>query len=432
MARLLAVALAVSAVWTLANAAVLLVADLPPGYPAIRYAAQIARWFAGNYLGCLTLAPAALFAYGHLRGGRLRWRRPAPWRRPFVRASLLALAAVAALAAAAAWVREDALGQAAQLSIWVPVVWLALRYGAPGAAVGGLGASVGVALTTPALNDPATLRAEILLAFVTSTVLLFGDRIAQLASLGRQARREASRLRGLARNAVALGEAQMRLASEAVDLVRETVRESEERVLDRFHAVWPEADGREFKRRNLMTLKHLYEVSDGLHSVTLRECGLVMALDIGSIWESLHTAGVAYACDTGRLDVAGLDEAMQATVYRLACEVASYLCANHGIYGLELVLRSGAYGGRRWVLLQARASLVPGISPRLHAALPHRLGGHGMGLRAIRDKAEIYEGALRVRRGEERMRLSVLLHPPGEERAAPPPGRRGRAASPFN
>lgn len=131
----------------------------------------------GAYLGALTLTPTVLALrerFLALGGQPLSVTRI--WRSALLRDVLgWVLPAMATLTWIAVHTQDEALQQAARLALIGPVLLLAWRHGWHGTAVGGMAASIALAITAPGLlADPATLRVQAILALVVSGGLLVG------------------------------------------------------------------------------------------------------------------------------------------------------------------------------------------------------------------------------------------------------------------
>ncbi|KRE90805.1 hypothetical protein ASG87_01325 [Frateuria sp. Soil773] len=410
----MACTLAVSAVWTLAYVVTLSTARVPASLEPIDYGVEAARWFIGNYLGILTLVPLVLLA----------WEQRAKWmakpRAGFARAmqSPLALETATFVLPALAmlvWLGLAAPGESsrslARLLMFAPVVWLALRHGWYGAAIGVTAASVSVSLTMPALYDPTTLRAEVLVAFAASSMLLFGGRIAVLRRQAGPEGRGGHPL-ALARRIQAQCEAQLRQGALGVESVSSTVHATEELLFDRLREYRPLIDTRELRRRTTLTREQLFQLADGLYPASLREYGLVAALRHGGLARALNAHRIGYWCQM-RGAIQQLSEPLQLTLHRLVCEGASYLCARHSVQDVTVYLRHGQRDGWQWVVVRIDAlfSDDPGLQIR-GESLAQRLAATGLGVEAIRDRAALYEGVTHVRSSAHGECISVLLREP--------------------
>ncbi|MFC5436835.1 MASE1 domain-containing protein [Rhodanobacter umsongensis] len=413
MGAVLICTLAVSALWTFMNMAALSVAKAPSGFPPINYSVEAARWFIGNYLGILTLVPLVLMVWEG------RAKRAASWRMGLERAlrGRLAIEVAAFVVPALAllvWIGLEASGegsrQVARMLMFLPVVWLALRHGWHGAAIGGTVASVAVVLTMPELYDTSTLQAEVFVAFAATSMLLFGSRIAVLHQQKGQGSELAGRSLDLARRIQAQCEAQLRQTSVGIELISETIHATEELMFERLRQTRVTVDPREFRRRTTVTREQLFQLADGLNPVTLREHGLVAALRRGGIARALNTQRIGYWC-AARGGIDQLSSPVQLALHRLVSEAITYLCSIHSVGDLTVRLRSGRHAGRRWAVVRIDAlfSADPGLRVR-GGPLLHRLAATGLGIDAIRDRAALYEGTVKVHASAHGECISAMVY----------------------
>lgn len=131
----------------------------------------------GAYLGALTLTPTVLALHERfLALGDQPLSAARIWHSALFRDVLgWVLPTLATLTWIAVHTHDDGLQQAARLALIGPVLVLAWRHGWHGTAVGGMAASIALAITAPGLlADPATLRVQAILALVVSGGLLVG------------------------------------------------------------------------------------------------------------------------------------------------------------------------------------------------------------------------------------------------------------------
>lgn len=147
--------------------------------PNTGFVGYLCAYFLGAYLGALTLTPTVLALHERFRalGGK-----PVTVSRIW-RSSLLrdTLAWVLPSLVVLAWLTMDAgqegLRQAARFALVAPVLVMAWRHGWHGASVGGMCASIALAVVAPGpLADAATIQVEAVLALVVSGSLLVGVR----------------------------------------------------------------------------------------------------------------------------------------------------------------------------------------------------------------------------------------------------------------
>jgi signal transduction histidine kinase len=100
-------------------------------------------------------------------------------------------------------------------------------------------------------------------------------------------------------------------------------------------------------------------------------------------------------------------------LYRLASEAIALACAKRNISGVRLLLRSGAFGARRWAVLciDSRVDYERLSRVRWDELLP-ALGGSGLGLGALKDRAMVFGGRVRIRSLAQGSRISLILFDP--------------------
>ena len=412
MNTLLLCSLVVSLIWAAVNMATLVSMRLPTDY-TIRYGAVAGRYFLGNYLGVLTLVPLILLIREELIVTPIRqlWARMSESRLALDSVSLLlpSLALLVWLGSGAGDAR-----QAARVAMFLPVAWLALRHGWRGAAVGGTAASVAVVFTMPSVYDNGTLQAQVFIAFTITTMLLLGARIASLHQREQQERTGARMALAMAQRNVYLGEMQLRQTSFALEQMSRTIESTHNQLLGRLRFLLPGTDGRQYYRQAASTEQRMYRLADRLYPLAWSERGLPAALREGSIPRALDEAGIAYWCEIGGGDLSQLSTSVHLALYRLACEAIACACAERNIGRIDLRLRGGIFGGRRWAVLRVDSYAEEGASSRVRwdGLLPI-LGGSGLGMAAIEDRVGVFEGKARARRLVGGQRVSLMLFDPG-------------------
>jgi two-component system, NarL family, sensor histidine kinase UhpB len=191
MGLILAATLVCAVITMGANALVLSTVSMGDGSPAPAITLPILlAWLLGCYLGALTLTPLILAIrerVATLPGGVVTWR--AVRESPLLRDALLFVVPCLALLLLVSGGASDDNGllTCVRFGMVVPVILMTLRHGWHGAAVGGMLASVAQASTSFHLQDPSMIRAQAVLAFVASTALIFGVKIAQRIAAARAA-----------------------------------------------------------------------------------------------------------------------------------------------------------------------------------------------------------------------------------------------------
>lgn len=157
---------------------VLALRHTPGKWPDIVAADYFFAYLLGAYLGALTLTPVILALRERLRalqGEPLTVT--AIWRSPLLRDTVWwVLPALAALVWTAQATHHDGVRLVVRLALLWPVIGLAWRHGWHGAAVGGMAASVALAMTAQGPLDPATIRVQVLLSVTLSIALWTGAR----------------------------------------------------------------------------------------------------------------------------------------------------------------------------------------------------------------------------------------------------------------
>lgn len=413
---LLLCALLVAAVLSINSLALVMTARLPSGYPPLDAISLSAKWMLGNYLGILTITPLSLFVYQelHLTGWTDIKRKVAESRlTPDVICVLLPMLVFLV------WVGVNAApdGQVrkiVQFAMFLPVVWLALRHGWHGAALGGAGASVAILGLMPHRYDVDTIQAEILIAFVISTMLLMGARIAVL-DLSRRSEREDLRMAlALAQRNAHMGEMQLRMTSQTLEQIGLAVHSVCMTMTDRFRLPNGVTEDRSYQHIALAAKDQLFGLADSLYPAGWQEKGASSALREGQIPRILDKAGIKYWCDI-RCALGQLSSTLHLTIYRMACDAIAEHCAKRNINEIGIKLRCGEHMGRRWVVL--RLSFTGNSAARKNVRwdllLPQILpAGSGRGFHSIEDRAATFEGRARQRTLRDKNVISVFLLDP--------------------
>ncbi len=417
MGTLLLCALLIASILTLNSLGLVMTATLPSGYPTLDYASLSAKWLLGNYLGILTITPLTLFIYQEI--SHSNW---VDIKRKIAQ-SRLALEIVGVLLPSLVfliWIGLNAstttpqTRQIVQFAMFLPVVWLALRHGWHGAAVGGTSASVAILALMPHRYDIDTIQAEILIAFVISTMLLMGARI---AVLDRSTKTEHEDLRlalALAQRNVQLGEMQLRMTSQTLEQIGIAVHSVCMTMTNRFRLPQTSIEERDYQHRALNAKDQLFGLADSLYPVAWQEKGLSSALREGQIPRVLDKAGIKYWCDL-RNPLSHLSPALHLAIYRLVCDAIAEHCVKRTVNEIGIRLRCGEHQGRRWIVLKLSFRNDPEAIKRVRwdQLLPQVLpAGSGRGFLSIQDRAATFEGKARQRTSPLENRISALLLDP--------------------
>lgn len=397
--------------WSFFNLAVLSLAKLPADSPPLMYSSILGRWFVGNFLGVLTVAPLVLSIREFLIKGAIRARVRNALKRGLLGTSGAVIASLVALILVGNLASSESLRESARMAMFLPVVWLALKHGWHGAAVGGTLASIGVVATMPAIADAGTMQAQVFIAFSIITMLLLGERIASLDGMGRKEKEDLQSAMALAQKNMFLGELHLRQTSEALEQVRETVKSTYGQLLTRFQQVMPDQDERDYRRTVADTQQHLFRLADSLNPVIWRTEGLAAALRQGAIARALSESAVDYWCNVRERDLENISDALSIATYRLVCDALFDLCLNRPVKAVSLSLRVGrGANGRRWLVVILTASRWDDARRLPSPELASWLSSSGLGIEAVRDRVTTFSGRMKHRRWAEQERISVVMH----------------------
>jgi glucose-6-phosphate-specific signal transduction histidine kinase len=405
--------LAVSVIWTAVNLTTFSLMRWPAGTFHYELRPLVGWYFLGNYIGVLTLVPLFLLAREELpvAGLRQAWAKFSESRLVMDTVCLL-LPSLALLV----WLVLGASGDVsreARVAMFLPVAWLALRHGWRGAAVGGTVASVAVVLTVPSVRDADTVQALVFIAFTITTMLMLGGRIASLHEREARERTDARLALAMAQRNVFLGEMQLRQTSYALEQMSGAIQASYTQLLGRLRRLLPGIDERSYYRQAALTQHQMYRLADSLYPLAWRERGLSAALREGSVPRALDEAGIVYWCEVRGSRVDDLSTNIHITLYRLACEAITLACNKRNVSHIHVRLRAGSLGGRRWVALCVDTRVEYERLSRVRwDDLAPALGGTGLGLGAIKDRAAIFDGKVRTRSLSDGQRLSLMLFEP--------------------
>jgi glucose-6-phosphate-specific signal transduction histidine kinase len=401
-------------IWTAVNMATFSLMR-GPRVDAFHYQAQVvAGWyFIGSYMGILTVVPLVLLVREELFGTSKQRLSARFSESPLVlEVVCLLLPSLALLVWLASGVASDA-SQEARIAMFLPVAWLALRHGWRGAAVGGSAASIAVVLTMPSAHDADTLHALTFIAFTVTTMLMLGGRITFLHQRDERERFDARLAFAVAQRNAYLGELQLRQTSFALEQVSGAIQASYTQLLGRLRSLLPGTDERTYYRQAAVTQHQIYRLADSLYPLAWRERGLPAALREGSMPRALDEAGIIYWCNIGGKQLNELSTNLHLALYRLACEAVALACSKRNISQIQLRLRTGSFGGRRWAVLCVDSLVDYERLGRVRwDDLVPSLGGSGLGLGAIKDRAAIFEGKVKAKSLPQVTRTSIILFDP--------------------
>ena len=396
--KLLLCALVVAVVMMGVNEVQLSTVVYPAGVHPMHYNHLAAQWVLGNFLGILTVVPTVLAVR---KAGREHG-----WHSLFTvmgesRAAFESACFMAPLLAVLVWLgfTEPSLRGMAQVAMFMPVVWLALRHGWQGAAIGGTAASLALVWLMPEKFDQTTIQAEVIVAFAISTMLLVGARIEVLDHQAEKKHKEVRTALALAQRNVHLGEMQLRMTAQALEQARETVRGGFVMMMGRLRHLQPAVDDGGYQRVALAAQDQLHGISESLHPVVWRERGLPAALQEGVAARMLGHAGIRYRCEL-KGPLSHLSSTLHIALYRMVCEALAEGCGKRDVSDVCVRVRGGDMNGRRWVAVRIvfRADSVRLAHVRWDDMLPRLVRTTtGIGIKAIKDRAAIFEGYVRER-----------------------------------
>jgi two-component system, NarL family, sensor histidine kinase FusK len=301
--------------------------------------------------------------------------------------------------------------QFVQIAMFLPVVWLAMRHGWGGAAVGGAAASCAVVLLMPAMHDYDTFRAEFIVSFAISTMLIMGGRIAALDRSASRERLEVREALTLAQRNAYVGEMQLRMTSHALDQIRDAVQNGFALMMGRLRHLQPAIDDGGYRRQALLAQDQLSRLADGLYPAALRERGLPYALRDGVNARMLREAGITYFCEM-RGPLSRLSMMLRMTVYRIVWEAITDACLKKDVVGIRIRIRCRDVGLLRGVMVAVyfQTNFEEAGRIRWSDVLSNLVrASSGLGLRAIRDRAAIYDGRVRERAFPKKRYVSVYM-----------------------
>lgn len=408
-------ALLASTIATLVIIGQIAITPKPAGY-VIHYSELLSRLTLGNFLGALTVTPIALATARAVRTMRGRRLSELLDSRLLVDGLLLMFPLLGFLV----WVgtaNAHARG-AFQMAMFLPVVWLALRHGWIGAALGGACASVAIMALMPTTPDTVTLQAEALLAMAIATMLLVGARISATDERVAQEQQDLRRALALAQRNAHLGEAHLRTAATALDQIGQSVHAAFLLMLGRLRHLQPALNEASYNQQVFGAREQLDRLSDGLYPTALRNRDLPEALTQGPTARTLDEAGARYHADT-RGPVSLLQPVVRLAIYRIVAEAVALRCATERYSDFDVRVRCFR-GPQPWVVVQIDALRHP---ERIHQLrwplLRERLFRvtSGLGVAAIADRAATFEGHARERPIANGVRMSALLKSPAAEAA---------------
>jgi glucose-6-phosphate-specific signal transduction histidine kinase len=414
---LLVCTILVSALWAAANMGILTTLKLAPGSAPFHLSMfHAVQFFIGNYVGILSIVPLVMVVRQGAKAGHLREQSQRLLKsRLFLECVVLLIPILSLLA----WVdinAKDDIKQIARMAMFLPVAWLVLKHGWRAAAFGGTVAIAYTCLTLASRPDPGILQAQAFMAFAVTCLLALGARISEQSQ-----QEEAEQMHGqhavmLAQQQLRLTELRMRRVAHALEHLGVSIQQSHGQLMTRLRHYSPGADERVYFRQASAAQQEVFQLADSVYPMMLRERGLTAALHRGTIARALDEAHVRYFCEFKGRGLSALSPDVHTAIYRFACEAVIYLFGQMKCSSIQLRLRGGETGGRRWAVL-----VVDGAADSANVSsdevimldrdrLAFKLGAHALELKEIRDQARVYGGELHERKVPGARRVSILLH----------------------
>lgn len=415
MKALLTCVLAVSLVWTGVTYAGLYLEVEPQRTLDQVSPLMIAGLFIGNYVAILTVTTWPLLLKIGYDGHS--WKRlviDAMTSRLTSDAVLIALPLLVTISVISAYV-SDPIKPMLEMSLFLPIAWLAVKYGWRGVAACGPIAVACVCLLTRPVPDVAVIQAQGFLAFAVTCLFIMGARIASQLHVAEREREAVSNALRVAQQCVHQAELRLRSTSQSLEVVGGSMSIVQGRIVERVKMFLPDEDRQTLLRQATMTQNHLYRMAENLHPSAWRDRGFPAALR-ETIGRALDEMGVVYACDIQGRGLSQLASAVHQSVYRLAVEGVTVITTKRRCQQIRLMLRGGQrVNGHRWVVLRIAGNGDPltfqtpvPVNGRLGVA--SLLGALGMGIEGMKDHIGLYGGMMHIKEADGTFVMTMLMH----------------------
>jgi glucose-6-phosphate-specific signal transduction histidine kinase len=433
MTRLLVVTAAASAVWAILSYVLLgLMSRHHGGPPVVLTGMELVGYYLGNYVGCLTFVPLVPMIELSLRKGRLFERLHLAARDAALWESLLLVLSTVVILVCVNYMiwggtfhvfgraDKDNLQAVCRIAMFVPIAWLAFRYGWQPVALGCSLAIGSIAITMQSLPDPSVFQTEAIVGFVATVLLIVGSRVTVYDE-------KTARNLSDAHRAVSLAEQERRLSelrhTQAVMALHEMSRGIAIAHGDEAGngGAWMAAAVRQVDPQRARAARHqFYELAQKL-AVDLRpEMELVAALR-SVLGRTIVEAGITLVVKVARGRFGRLADELDLTAYRLAREAVAMLASNPECTGITTVWRGGSRDGLRWIFVRVDADLVKRKVTTRDAdeaakrrCLTALLGASGLGISEMREFAKSYRGSVRTKRFNSKSSVRILIAEPVE------------------
>lgn len=401
---------ALSALWACASYAALMYVRLPTG-PFHIPSGVLFSYFITYYMTLLAAVPGAVMF--QLRSRKGVWPLRTWATSLLVHDMAIAVLVLAGLAISYHYVVES-IKSVIAMALFLPAVWLTFKHGWRASVLGGTLSlvSAGVINTLVFQFDfGVPQQIQLLMAIATTCLYIFGARISAQSHQHEQVTRDARDTQGVAQSALVYGEQRLQQTSQALECVAGILKIDHAHMLERFV---PAHEQHEYGQQALQLQQQVYRLAENIHPSAWRERGLAAALDetIGSV---LEDANIVYFCDTPGRGLRFLNPALQAAVYRIACEVVARLSASPACVGIHLSVRMGRRGNVRWVAMRIQSveDEIKVAQSALHALGRHRvapkLGASMKKFDELQRLVRLFDGKLRRRSITNGIRVSAML-----------------------
>ncbi|HKT28818.1 MASE1 domain-containing protein [Dyella sp.] len=376
---------------------------------------MIAGLLVGNYVAILTVTTWPLLLKIGYNGSS--WKRAAvnAIRSPLTSdAIFIALPLLAIISIISAYVPAP-LDSMLEMSLFLPIAWLAVKYGWRGVAACGPIAVACVCVLTRPVPDVAVIQAQAFLAFAVTCLFIMGARIASQLHVAEREREAVSKTLRVAQQCVHQADLRLRSTSQSLEVVGGSMSVVQGRIVDRVKMFLPDADRQTLLRQAAMTQNHLYRMAENLHPSAWRDRGLPAALR-ETIGRALDEMGVVYTCDIQGRGLSQLAVAVHQSVYRLAVEGVTSISAKRRCQQIRLVLRGGQrVNGHRWVMLRITGSGDPltfraPMAGNGRTSIASLLGAMGLGVEGMKDHVALYSGTMHVKEADGAFVITMLMH----------------------
>jgi len=371
--------------------------------------------FVGSYVAILTAATWPLFCKLARNGRSLRGMVVDSLASPLAfDTAVVALPILIAISVISGYI-DSRSASVLQMSLFVPVAWLTIKYGWRGVAASGPLAVACVCLLTLSVPDPVVIQAQFFVAFAVTFLFTMGARIASQIHAQEQQRLTVGKALGAAQQLMHQNELRMRQASAQLNALGGTVSLAQGRVLEKVQRFLTIEERTTLHKDVAQAKDRIYLLAETMHPMAWRDRGLPAALR-ETIGRVLDEAGIAYRFNQNGRGVSQMAPAVHQAIFRAACEAVAQVCSQLTCAEVILTLRGGNLYGRRLAVLHAvgindekdvgnltrRIAMSGNIAAKLGVNI-----GQGPSLTA---QAELFDGIVHTKRSAHKAIVSVLLY----------------------